>query len=126
VAWLNAGGIQVASKGGFGLGEASIVDAAGKAVRFEVSDNIAATGVTLDSSTAGGVTVSSTNGFSLVGTRVLAFMTGGTANVTNMRADLFNKQLVADLDGERNAIPVKRLLPQGAPEQVFTQHDVAL
>jgi hypothetical protein len=60
--------------------------------------------LTADDQTGQVLSVASTGGAVQVGTRISGTLTGGTASVTNLRFDLANKLVYADLAGTKAAV----------------------
>jgi hypothetical protein len=74
---------------------------------------------TLDQGSGALMTVGTKDSFTWRGTRIAAVLTGGDMTVSNVRYDLVNKQVLADLDGTRDAFGSNAA-------QSFSQHDAVL
>jgi hypothetical protein len=80
-------------------------------------------GVALDNASGAIQTMSSTGGVLLAGSLIPGTLTGGSAEVTNMRFDLANGQVVADLIGHRNPVGTKPAVDYNLPDTALWTFD---
>lgn len=98
---LNVGKVAITGVGGATVSETSIVDEFGETVRTGSTANAAVTAITADNVTGQVLAVQSSGGALQTGTRISGTLTGGVASVTNLRFDLANKVVIADLTGTK-------------------------
>lgn len=101
---LNVGKIKVQGKGNVFINEEYVVDEVGQQVRTGTTARATVTNLLIDDSTGQFLTVTSTGGADHLGSRIAGVLTGGIATVTNLRFDLVNKLVFADLSGTKSAI----------------------
>lgn len=101
---LNVGKVTVTGVGGAVVEEDFITDEFGEDVRVGSRATAQVVGVTVDDVTGQVLSVASTGGAEQLGTRISGTLTGGTASVTNLRFDLANMVVVADLVGTKAAV----------------------
>jgi hypothetical protein len=65
---------------------------------------ISASSVSVDDLTGEILSVGTTGGFTLTGSRIPGTLTGGEARIENLRFDLANRRVLADLSGTRDAV----------------------
>lgn len=115
---LNVGKVSVNGVGGATVAEDFITDEFGDNIRIGSTANASVISVTLDNQTGQMLSVGSTGGAVQVGTRISGTLTGGTASVTNLRFDLVNQVIYADLAGTKAAVgtaaAVSYLMPDTA------------
>jgi hypothetical protein len=83
------------------------------------------TSVSLDNGTGAIQTMGNAGGVLLAGTFISGTMTGGSVGVNNMRFDLANGQVVADLIGHRNPVGTKPAADYNSPDTVLWIFDKA-
>lgn len=100
---LNVGKVAVTGVGGATVNETFIQDEFGDSVRVGSVATAQVVSVTADDVTGQVLSVTSTGGAQQLGTRISGTLTGGTASVTNLRFDLQNSLVYADLVGTKAA-----------------------
>jgi hypothetical protein len=92
---------------------------------YRVASTVSApmTSVALDNVTGAIQTMSSAGGVLLEGTFISGTLTGGSVGVNNMRFDLANGQVVADLIGHRNPVGTKPAADYNSPDTVLWTFD---
>lgn len=101
---LNVGNIQVRDINGVVTQPAYIDDEVGSPVRVGLTAKAQVSGYTVDTTTGQILDVSSTGGVEHLGTRIRGTLTGGVATVTNLRFDLQQGLVYADLNGTKAAV----------------------
>ncbi|RZI83092.1 MAG: PEP-CTERM sorting domain-containing protein [Rubrivivax sp.] len=101
---LNVGKVTVTGVGGATVVEGTIPDEFGDEVRVSSKATAQVISVTTDDVTGQVLSVTSTGGAEQLGTRIGGTLTGGTASVTNLRFDLANNVVYADLAGTKAAV----------------------
>lgn len=100
---LNVANLRLTPGAGATVVETSIVGVFGDTVRVgaSVSNNLSSAAI--DPLTGTLSTLSANGSLTLSGTRIKGVLDGGSATLSNIRFDLENKRVVADLDGVRGA-----------------------
>ena len=101
---LNVGKVTIEGVGGASVQETVQTDDFGDEVRVGSVATASVVSLTADDQTGQVLSVASTGGALQVGTRISGTLTGGTASVTNLRFDLANKLVYADLVGTKAAV----------------------
>lgn len=101
---LNVGNVQMSGVGGATYQEGFTPDVFGDPVRTSAVANAAVVSLTADNQTGQVLSVGSTGGALQVGSRIPGTLNGGSASVTNLRFDLANNMVYADLIGRSNAV----------------------
>jgi hypothetical protein len=104
LAALNVGRVQVRDINGVVTTSTSIPDEFGHLIRVGLTAKAQVIGYTVDTTTGQILGVSSTGGVEHLGTRISGTLTGGVATVTNLRFDLQNSLVYADLQGTRAGV----------------------
>ena len=101
---LNVGKVTISGVGGATYSETSIEDEFGDTYRTGATANASVISLTADNVTGKVLAVGSQGGAKQVGTRIGGTLNGGEASVTNLRFDLDNKVVYADLIGRSAAV----------------------
>ncbi|RZI83091.1 MAG: hypothetical protein EOP38_13775 [Rubrivivax sp.] len=101
---LNVGKVAITGVGGATVQESTLPDEFGDEVRTSSTATAAVVALTADDQTGQVLSVNSTGGALQVGTRIGGTLTGGSGSVTNLRFDLANKVVYADLAGTKAAV----------------------
>lgn len=102
---LNVGNVQISGVGGVTTQTLTYEDPDfGDIVRIGSIATANVTSLTADNVTGQVLAVQSAGGAVQTGTRISGVLTGGVASVTNLKFDLANKVVIADLTGTKSAI----------------------
>lgn len=72
--------------------------------------------VRIDSNTGNLESLNTQGGISFTGTRIIGVLTGGTALMSNLRYDLIQKTVIADLSGTKNAVGTNTAISYNLPD----------
>lgn len=123
---LNVGKIAFSGIGGVVVNEEFTVDELGDSIRTNVtaSSNVTQLSAIIDGPNAGKVqVVSAVGGARQVGTRISGTLTGGTADVTNIRFNIAGGQVIVDLLGTKLAVGTKPAVVYNNPNTVLWTFD---
>ncbi len=81
---------------------------------IQVPTRVASVG--LDNVTGQFTSISNVGGLQLTAPRITGILTGGTATITNLRFDLVNKTVLADLSGVKSAVGTSASVTYNLPE----------
>lgn len=101
---LNVGKVVITGVGGATVADTYKPDEFGDEIRVGSAATASVVALTADDQTGQVLSVASTGGALQVGTRISGTLTGGTASVTNLRFDLANNLVYADLVGTKAAV----------------------
>lgn len=101
---LNVGKIEARPVGGVVIDPIYTNDEFDEPIRTALMAQAQVSGYTVDTTTGQILAVSSTGGVEHLGTRIGGTLTGGVATVTNLRFDLQNMLVYADLQGTKAAV----------------------
>ncbi len=101
---LNSLGVTISGTGGGFVPLSTVMDEFGDEVRAGAVVRSNMTSLTLDSTTGGIAGIGGAGGVVFAGSRVAGTLNGGVASVTNLRFDLVNKTVRADLQGTKSAL----------------------
>ena len=105
---LNVGKVTIEGVDGATYSETSIEDEFGDVYRSGATANASVISLTADDVTGQVLSVGSQGGAKQTGTRIGGTLNGGTASVTNLRFDLANNTVYADLVGRSAAVGTSR------------------
>jgi len=101
---LNVGKVVINGVGGATYRQGEVDDGFGEMVRISAVANAPVSTLTADNVTGQVLGVGSVGGAEQIGTRISGTLNGGRASVTNLRFDLANKTVFADLVGRSDAV----------------------
>ena len=123
---LNVGKIAFTGIGGVVVNETYVTDELGDEIRTNVvaSSQVSQISAIIDGPDAGKIQVASAvGGARQVGTRIQGTLTGGTADVTNIRFNIAGGQVIADLVGTKAAVGTKPAVVYNSPNTVLWTFD---
>jgi PEP-CTERM motif len=112
---LNVGNVAITGNGGVTVKDGFKADEFGDLIRVSSVANAPVTSFSADNVTGALQVVQSAGGAVQTGTRISGTLTGGTASVTNLKFDLANKIVVADLTGVSAASGTKPSVSYNLP-----------
>lgn len=116
---LNVGKVTVTGVGGATVQEGTLPDEFGDEIRTSSAATAQVVAVTTDDVTGQVLSVTSTGGAEQFGSRISGTLTGGTASVTNLRFDLANSLVYADLVGTKAAVGTNPAVNYNLPNQAL-------
>lgn len=103
VGMFNVAGLAIQGVGGVEVEETYLLNIVDELERTGTTASLSVAGHTIDDATGQILSVSTSGGVEHTGTRISGTLTGGVATVTNLRFDLANHLVYADLAGTRAA-----------------------
>ncbi|RZI83089.1 MAG: hypothetical protein EOP38_13765 [Rubrivivax sp.] len=112
---LNVGRIEVHGVGGVSIDRNYTNDEFDEPIRTELKARTQVSGYTVDTTTGQILGVSSAGGLEHRGTRISGTLTGGVATVSNLRFDLQNNIVYADLQGTKGPVGTRPAVNYSLP-----------
>ncbi|RZL06852.1 MAG: hypothetical protein EOP40_16905, partial [Rubrivivax sp.] len=116
---LNLSRIKVRDLDGVGIDEPSIDDEFGEPHRTGITASLRLDEHTIDDTTGRILSVGSAGGIEYTGTRISGTLSGGMLTVTNLRFDLVNQRVYADLAGTKAASGTNPSVSYHLPDMVL-------